>query len=138
MSTSRTRRIAFWATTTLVSVSGLFAGLAYLAQPDSMMEAFYGLGYPAYFATVLGIWKILGSGALMLRPRGRWTEWAYAGFFFVFSGAAVSHVAAGDPISAAVAPLVSLGLLLTSYGLQPARTGAASAVAGHTAHPVAA
>jgi hypothetical protein len=33
-------------------------------------------------------------------------EWAYAGFFFLLTGACVSHIAAGDPFSGWVGPLV--------------------------------
>lgn len=95
------------------------AGLGYLSRADEIVQNFANLGYPLYFATVLGIWKLLGAAALLIRVMPKATEWAYAGFTFVLTGAAVSHVAAGDPFSSAVPPLVMLALLATSYRLQP-------------------
>ncbi len=115
----RTRRIAFWVLTALVVLPNVFAAFGYLARSDDMMANFARLGYPAYFVTVLGLWKLLGAAALLTRKFPTLTEWAYAGYAFVLSGAAVSHIAAGDPIGTAMPPLVMLGMLVGSYRLQP-------------------
>jgi len=119
MASPRNRRIAFWALTGLVAVPNVLAALGYLAGADDMTANFTRLGYPLYFMTILGVWKLLGAAALLTRKVPRLTEWAYAGFGFVLSGAAISHIAAGDPLGAAVPPLVMLGLLIGSYRLQP-------------------
>ncbi len=115
----RNRRIAFWALTGLVAVPNALAGLGYLSGADEVLVNFTRLGFPLYFATLLGVWKLLGAAALLTRKVPRLTEWAYAGYGFVLSGAVVSHVAAGDPVGTAVPPLVMLGLLIGSYRLQP-------------------
>ena len=49
------------------------------------------------FSTILGIWKILGVVALLIPKYPLLKEWAYAGFFFIMSGAIVSHIASDDP-----------------------------------------
>ena len=54
------------------------------------------LGYPAYFAVLLGVWKVLGGLAILAPRLPRLKEWAYAGMFFDLSGAAISHGSVGD------------------------------------------
>ena len=54
------------------------------------------LGYPVYFVSILGFWKVLGFIAILVPRFPRLKEWAYAGIFFDLTGAAVSHVATGD------------------------------------------
>jgi hypothetical protein len=39
------------------------------------------LGYPIYFLTILGVWKILGVVAVLIPKFPLLKEWAYAGFF---------------------------------------------------------
>ena len=54
------------------------------------------LGCPIYLLTILGIWKILGVVAVLIPKFTLLKEWAYAGFFFVMTGAMLSHIALGD------------------------------------------
>ncbi|MGI8951358.1 MAG: DoxX family protein [Chitinophagaceae bacterium] len=54
------------------------------------------LGYPVYLLTLLGVWKILGVIAVLVPKFPLLKEWAYAGFFFIMSGAIFSHIAVGD------------------------------------------
>ena len=61
-----------------------------------MVDLITPLGYPLYFLYIIGIWKILGVIAILV-PRFKLVkEWAYAGFFFLMTGALVSHLASGD------------------------------------------
>ena len=53
------------------------------------------LGYPSYLLTVLAVCKFLGVVALLIPKFPVLKEWAYAGFFFVMSGAVISHIATG-------------------------------------------
>jgi hypothetical protein len=77
------------------------------------------LGYPPYFATLLGVWKLLGA-LVLLGPRSPLVkEWAYAGMFIDYSAAVVSHVATGDGPATLVGPLVSMGCLAGSWYLRP-------------------
>ncbi len=83
---------------------------------DSMTH----LGYPVYVLTILGIWKILGVIALLIPKFPLLKEWAYAGFFFVMSGAIFSHVAVGDPMNELFPSLLLLLLTLVSWYFRPA------------------
>ena len=53
------------------------------------------LGYPSYFLVLLGGWKVLGAVALIVPRRPLLKEWAYAGAFFTYTGAIVSHLTTG-------------------------------------------
>lgn len=78
------------------------------------------LGYPIYFLTLLGIWKILGVVAVLIPKFRLLKEWAYAGFFFVMSGAVVSHIAMGDSIKEILPSLSLLILTVLSWYFRPA------------------
>lgn len=113
------KTIGYWATTGLFALAITGAGIADVMLTPDMAAAMEHLGYPGYFARILGTWKILGALALVAPAFPRLKEWAYAGFFFNLTGAAISHLAVGDGLAGAAPPLV-LGLLATaSYLLRP-------------------
>jgi uncharacterized membrane protein YphA (DoxX/SURF4 family) len=130
------RTVAYWATTAFVVFNILSGGLAELAQLKGNVEGMQALGYPLYVMTILGTWKLLGSIALLAPRFPRLKEWAYAGIFFNMTGAAVSHVVAGDEAwhvyytaSVAAVALVSWALRPESRmlgTLMPSRHGVAS------------
>ena len=62
------------------------------------MKGMRQLGYPDYFAVILGVWKVLGGVAVLIPRCPRLKEWAYAGMFFDLSGASASHFSSGDPV----------------------------------------
>ena len=78
------------------------------------------LGYPVYLLTLPGVWKILGAVAVLIAKFPLVKEWAYAGIFFVMSGAIFSHIAIGDPISALFPSLLLLILTVVSWYFRPA------------------
>ena len=78
------------------------------------------LGYPVYLLTLLGVWKILGVVAVLIPKYPLLKEWAYAGFFFVMTGAIFSHVASGDSITAILPALLLLVLTGLSWYFRPA------------------
>lgn len=67
---------------------------------------------------ILGTWKLLGAIVLAMPEKPLWKEWAYAGFFFDFSGAIVTHLFVGDMMFPA--PTIFLLILIGSYKLRPA------------------
>ena len=81
------RTIAYW-TSTFVVVFELVAGSVWnLMRIEWVRVQFNHLGYPPYFAYILGVWHI-GAAAAIIAPRfPRLKEWAYAGSFFLWSGA---------------------------------------------------
>jgi uncharacterized membrane protein YphA (DoxX/SURF4 family) len=78
------------------------------------------LGYPIYFLTILGVWKILGVVALLIPRFPLLKEWAYAGFFFAMSGALFSHIAVGDPMNELFPSSLLLILTVVSWYSRPA------------------
>jgi len=122
LTTSRTKKVLYWATTGLSAFSLIPIGIANLLRAPSVIAGLNHLGYPAYFATILGVWKLLGSAAILSPRYPRLKEWAYAGMFFTLTGAALSHTVSGDPIGKILFPVVLLGFVMTSWALQPARS----------------
>lgn len=107
--------VAFWITTIMIF---LFEGVmsALTSQSELAKEGIRQLGYPAYFGTMLMVFKVLGSLALVIPAvPSRVKEWAYAGFGFDFISAFVSLVVVNGFTSAAILPLVFMGVLIISY-----------------------
>lgn len=78
------------------------------------------LGYPHYFAYVSGWWQAGAAVAIIAPGLPLLKEWAYAGIFFLWSGAVVSHLAAGDGPETWRAPLMFLAFGIASWALRPA------------------
>jgi hypothetical protein len=116
---SRTRAILYWIFTLFIAVNALGAGVSDILRASPLFEVLLRLGYPPHFATVLGIWKVLGAVALLAPRRPLLKEWAYAGMFFDFSSAVIAHGSAGDGFAALVAPVLSIGALAASWHLRP-------------------
>jgi hypothetical protein len=116
----KTEKIGYWAATGLVAFAFAFGGVMDIARPPAVLAGLQELGYPAYFALILGVWKVLGAAALLAPRLPRLKEWAYAGMVFDLTGAAASHAAVGDPVAKVVVPLVLLALVVASYVLRPA------------------
>ena len=120
-------KVIFWISTLWLSAGMLATGTLQLfrvkAEGALSPPGVYGithLGYPIYFLTILGVWKILGVVALLIPKFPLLKEWAYAGFFFAMSGAAFSHIAVGDPMAALVPSLLLLVLTVLSWYFRPA------------------
>jgi hypothetical protein len=71
------------------------------------------------FMVGLGIWKFLGVVAVLIPKFPLLKEWAYAGFFFVMSGAIFSHIALGDPMKEIFPSLLLLILTVVSWYFRP-------------------
>lgn len=113
------QNVGYWATTGLVAAAFAFGGVMDLMAPPEMLAGLAHLGYPAYLAPLLGVWKLLGAVAVLAPGFPRIKEWAYAGMFFDLTGAAVSHAASGDPAANVLTPLFILALVIASYLLRP-------------------
>jgi hypothetical protein len=78
------------------------------------------VGYPIYFLTILGVWKLLGVAAVLIPKFPLLKEWAYAGFFFTMSGAVFSDIASGRSLNE-IAPALLLQILtVVSWYFRPA------------------
>lgn len=78
------------------------------------------LGYPLYFISIIGIWKLLAVIVILLPRLPLIKEWAYAGLFFLMSGAFISHIAVSDPLSEILPAVVLLILIALSWYFRPA------------------
>jgi len=109
------QKITYWAATILIF---LFEGVmpALTSHTELAREGIRHLGYPEYFGTMLVVFKIAGSLALIIpKIPKRIKEWAYAGFTFDFIAACVSHWAVDGFGVQTIFPLIVLGILAVSY-----------------------
>jgi hypothetical protein len=83
-----------------------------------MAEGMARLGYPMYFLTILGLWKITGAAALLWPGMPLVKEWAYAGIFFVLTGAVISHAICRE-WGHVIAPSLLTVLTIVSWKLRP-------------------
>ena len=120
MTTEKLKNIAYWTTTVLGPASFVIGGVLNLTQSEQVVTVTQHLGYPLYFTSILGAWKLLGAIVIVAPGLPRLKEWAYAGFFFDLTAAAFSRAAVGDATADIVAPLGFLALVLASWALRPA------------------
>ncbi|MDJ1480208.1 DoxX family protein [Cytophagaceae bacterium YF14B1] len=113
-------KIIYWIATIWLALGMLSTGIVQLLKVQKDVDVITGLGYPVYFLTLLGIWKILGVIALFVSAFPVIKEWAYAGFFFAMSGAVFSHIASGNPVNEILPSLLLLVLTVVSWYFRPA------------------
>jgi hypothetical protein len=111
--------IAYWISTVLVALVMTISGVLAVTHAPPMMKALAHLGYPAYFANLLGTAKLLGVCVFLAPGCLRLKEWAYAGFGITILSAAYSHLHSGDGLMA-LDPLFFLAMLIVSYVTRPA------------------
>jgi len=117
-------KIVYWIATIWLSLGMLSTGVVQLLKlkgdgPGSLNTMTH-LGYPAYFVTILGVCKILGVVALLIPKFPLLKEWAYAGFFFMMSGAIFTHIAVGNSMNEIFPSLLLLILVVISWYIRPA------------------
>ncbi len=119
--TTKKQLSAYWISTGLLTFGMLSGGIAQLLHAKWNVGGMVHLGYPLYFMTIIGTWKILGVATLLVPGYRLLKEWAYAGFFFLMTGAVVSHLASGDRITQVVAQSIFVVLITLSWKLRPAK-----------------
>lgn len=117
---TKRNKIIYWISTLWLALGMLSSGIVQLLNVKEEIAFILDLGYPAYFLTLLGIWKILGVAAVLIPKFPLLKEWAYAGFFFTVSGAIFSHIASGSPAKDLFGPLLLLVLTVVSWYFRPA------------------
>ena len=121
------RTTAYWASTGFAALTLGASGAANLLHARSVMEGLAHLGYPPYFASILGTWELLGAAAIVAPDFPPIQEWAYAGMFFTLTGAALSHAVSGDPLGKILVPVVLLVAVGVSRTCRPARRASSAA-----------
>nr|WP_174705651.1 DoxX family protein [Leptospira kobayashii] len=113
-------KIIYWVSTLWLALGMLSTGIVQVLKMKEEVDMFARLGYPSYFLTILGVWKILGVIAVLVPRFSLLKEWAYAGFFFAMSGAVFSHLACGDEAKEFFGPTLLLVLTVVSWYFRPA------------------
>jgi uncharacterized membrane protein YphA (DoxX/SURF4 family) len=112
--------IIYWIATVLLSFGMLVSGLQQIFHAKGMVDLITPLGYPLYFLYIIGVWKILGVIAILIPGLKLIKEWAYAGFFFVMTGALVSHLASGDDsLKGIIGPFMQTVFIILSWYFRP-------------------
>ncbi len=118
----KAQKIIYWLSTVVLAFGLLASGIQQLlrleiegAMAPPFVWGIKQLGYPVYLLTILGVWKILGAVAILIPKYPLLKEWAYAGIFFLFTGALFSHIASGHPWQELIPATVLLTLTVVSW-----------------------
>jgi len=112
-------KIIYWVATIFLSFGMLAGGIQQMLQIGGYNEIVTRLGYPLYMLSILGVWKILGVTAILLPKFPLLKEWAYAGFFFAMTGAAISHIVMKEPFVEVIPSLTLLTAIIVSWYFRP-------------------
>ena len=110
----------YWIATILLCLGMAAGGVVQLIRLKFNVDGIIHLGYPLYVLTIFGIWKLLGVTVLLAPGWLLLKEWAYAGFFFLMTGAVLSHIVSGDSFIQWLAPFIYAILTVVSWYLRPA------------------
>ena len=116
---TKRNKIIYWVATLWLSLGMVSTGIVQLIKMKEEVSKMTLLGYPAYFLTIIGVWKILGVIGVLIPKFPLLKEWAYAGFFFVMTGAVFSHLAIGDSAKEYFGPVLLLVLTIVSWSFRP-------------------
>lgn len=124
---TKIQKIIYWFTTIVLAAGLLGTGIQQLLHVEAVGAlgppfawGIVQLGYPLYILTILGVWKLLGVLAILIPKYPLLKEWAYAGIFFLFTGALFSHSASGHPWYELVPAAILLILTILSWHFRPA------------------
>ena len=117
---TKRNKIIYWVATIWLSLGMVSTGIVQLIKNKEEVAMITAkLGYPIYFLTILGVWKMLGVIAVLIPKFPLLKEWAYAGFFFAMSGAVFSHVASGSGAKDFFGPILLIVLTVLSWYFRP-------------------
>lgn len=108
-------KVIFWISTGFIF---LFEGVmpALTGHGELSVQAITHLGYPVYFVTILVVFKVLGSLALIIpKVPARIKEWAYAGCAINFICAFISNWVVDGLNGLTFFPMLILAILIASY-----------------------
>ena len=111
--------IIYWLTTGIIALETIAGAEWNLTRNQYVKDIFAHLGYPLYVLTIIGIWKIPAFITILIPKFPLVKEWAYAGLFFVYTGAAASHFAAGDDATKWAGPAIFSAIVVASWALRP-------------------
>ena len=106
--------LGYWGATAFFALLMVLLAMGELSPNNDTFQ----IRIPAYLLTLLGVWKLLGVIALLVPGFPRLKEWAYAGFFFDLTGAAVLIIASGLG-TVILLPIILILILVASWALRP-------------------
>lgn len=112
-------KIIYWVATIWLSLGMVSTGIVQIIRMDEEVQKMNELGYPFYFLTIIGTWKLLGVIAVLVPKFPLVKEWAYAGFFFLMTGAIFTHLAVGNGAVEYFGPTLLLVLTIVSWFYRP-------------------
>ncbi len=118
-SASKAGKITYWVATLWLALGMTSTGIVQLIHMEEEVQMMEHLGYPIYFLTIIGLWKLLGVIAILIPKFPVLKEWAYAGFAFTMIGALASHLAVGDGMVEFFGPTLLLVLTGISWYFRP-------------------
>lgn len=116
---TKRNKIIYWIATVWLALGMTSTGIVQIIKMNEEVEMMQRLGYPLYFLTIIGVWKLLGVVAVLVPRFPLVKEWAYAGFFFTMSGAIISHFAVSDVAKEFFGPSLLLVLTIISWYFRP-------------------
>jgi uncharacterized membrane protein YphA (DoxX/SURF4 family) len=116
---TKRNKIIYWIATVWLALGMVSTGIVQLIRMKEEVDMMARLGYPLYFLTIIAVWKLLGTIAILIPRFPLLKEWAYAGFFFLMSGAVISHLAVGDEPKDLFGPILLLILAAVSWNFRP-------------------
>jgi hypothetical protein len=118
---TKRNKYIYWVATLWLALGMVSTAVVQLLHMKAEVEkTSLNLGYPIYMLTILGVWKLLGVLAVLLPKLALLKEWAYAGFFFIMTGAIISHLAVGEGAKEIFGPALLLMLTVISWNFRPA------------------
>jgi uncharacterized membrane protein YphA (DoxX/SURF4 family) len=119
---AKKNKIIYWIATIWLALGMVSTGVTQvlkMKEGQGALDSIIHLGYPVYLLPILGVWKLLGVIVVLIPGFPLLKEWAYAGFFFVTTGAIFSHIAMGDAVTAILPALLLLILTAASWYFRP-------------------
>jgi hypothetical protein len=118
---TKRNKIIYWIATIWLAFGMAYTGAVQVMKTDLEVDLMNKIGFPIYFLTILGTWKLLGALVILVPKFPLVKEWAYAGFVFAMSGALFCHLAISDTdASGYVGPTLLIVLSVVSWYFRPA------------------
>jgi hypothetical protein len=118
---TKPERVVYWIAIALTLLFLVYFGIQDLQRSPSVTNAIQHLGYPWYFAYLLGCGKLLAAAVLVYPKTRLLREWAYAGISIELVSSFVSHFFLGDAWPLRIAPLVILAIVAVAFRFDPFR-----------------
>jgi DoxX-like family len=112
--TTSTKHKLYWGATGLIAVAFTMGGVVDSLRLPEALKIMSHLGYPAYFASIIGAWKLLAVATVLVPRYALLKEWAYAGLF----RDCLAHRGRGG-LSDVLPPVTVLALVVASWALRP-------------------